>query len=158
VRDLLNIILVLEYCLASDLSRWRGRGAVGELPCRDRLSCGAWLGFYVRPNKPSNAINQYIVIYQRNVLEKGFSEATVLPSSQQHDSVLSTCVADLNWDGINELVLGTFGRVSRYGCYNVVSYDHPPPPHESLSLSHTCTASVSLPICHCPRWGLIIIP
>lgn len=49
---------------------------------------------------------------KRNVLEDGFSQAIVLPSSQRHDSVLCTCVADLNWDGLNELVLGTFGRVS----------------------------------------------
>lgn len=52
----------------------------------------------------------YVCSY-RHVLDKGFSQAIVLPSSQSHDSVLCTCVADLNWDGVNELVLGTFGRV-----------------------------------------------
>ena len=35
-----------------------------------------------------------------------------LPSSDRYDSVLCSTVADLNWDSVNELVLGTYGQVS----------------------------------------------
>ena len=48
----------------------------------------------------------------RDVLQSGFSQSVLLPSSQKYDSVLCSCVADVNWDGVNELVLGTYGKVS----------------------------------------------
>ena len=35
-----------------------------------------------------------------------------LPSSDRYDSVLCSTVADVNWDSVNELVLGTYGQVS----------------------------------------------
>ena len=47
----------------------------------------------------------------RNLLDEGFSSPCILPSSHLHDSVLCTQVADVNWDGKNELVLGTYGKV-----------------------------------------------
>ncbi|VEL19180.1 unnamed protein product [Protopolystoma xenopodis] len=34
----------------------------------------------------------------------------VLPNSADHDIVTSSCVGDLNCDGITELVLGTFDQ------------------------------------------------
>lgn len=47
----------------------------------------------------------------RNVLQEGFSKSLVLPYSYQHDSVLAVEVADVDWDGENEIILGTFGKV-----------------------------------------------
>ena len=38
----------------------------------------------------------------------------MLPSSHMHDSVLCSVVADLDWDGRNELILGTYGKVLPY--------------------------------------------
>ena len=46
-----------------------------------------------------------------NVLERGFDHSHILPSSHAHDSVLCATVGDLTWDGTNELVLGTYGKV-----------------------------------------------
>ncbi len=46
-----------------------------------------------------------------NVLEQGFTHSQILPSSHAHDSVLCATVGDLTWDGSNELVLGTYGKV-----------------------------------------------
>ncbi len=48
----------------------------------------------------------------RNVLRSGFEHSVVLPSSQSCDSVLCSVVADVNWDGRNEIILGTYGKVS----------------------------------------------
>ena len=47
----------------------------------------------------------------RNVLEEGFSRPLFLPRSQLHDSVLCAEVADIDWDGQHELILGTYGKV-----------------------------------------------
>ena len=49
-------------------------------------------------------------------MEQGLSNPQALPSSHMHDSVLCTEVADVNWDGENELVLGTYGKVSELPC------------------------------------------
>jgi hypothetical protein len=51
------------------------------------------------------------LLFCRHVLSHGFSPPLVLPSSHHHDSVLCSTVADLDWDGTNELLLGTFGKV-----------------------------------------------
>jgi hypothetical protein len=42
-----------------------------------------------------------------NVVEKGFAEAVVL--TEDEDAVLSMAAADFNFDGKDELLLGTFG-------------------------------------------------
>lgn len=44
-------------------------------------------------------------------MEEGFSKPLVLPNSHKHDSVLCVELADVDWDGQNEIVLGTFGKV-----------------------------------------------
>ena len=36
----------------------------------------------------------------------------ILPDSDMYDSVLCTTVADLDFDGENEILLGTYGQVS----------------------------------------------
>ena len=53
----------------------------------------------------------YVIYFSRNVLRDGFEHSVVLPSSQSHDSVLCSAVADVNWDGTNEILLGTYGKV-----------------------------------------------
>ena len=35
----------------------------------------------------------------------------ILPNSNCHDSVLCSEVADITWDGRNEIILGTYGKV-----------------------------------------------
>ena len=50
-------------------------------------------------------------LFCRNVLENGFNRSLFLPQSHLHDSVLCAEVADVNWDGRNELILGTYGKV-----------------------------------------------
>ena len=54
----------------------------------------------------------YILSPHRSVVEKGFSDPIVLPDSDQYDSVLCTTVADVDFDGKNEILIGTYGQVS----------------------------------------------
>ena len=56
------------------------------------------------------------VALRRNVLEDGLSRPLVLPDSHRHDSVLCVELADVDWDGQEEIVLGTFGKVSKQLC------------------------------------------
>ena len=49
-------------------------------------------------------------------MEQGLSNPQALPCSHLYDSVLCTEIADVNWDGENELVLGTYGKVSEPFC------------------------------------------
>ena len=44
-------------------------------------------------------------------MQEGFSKPLVLPDSHKHDSVLCVELADVDWDGKNEIILGTFGKV-----------------------------------------------
>lgn len=37
----------------------------------------------------------------------------MLPQSHAHDSILCSTVADVDWDGSRELLLGTYGKVGR---------------------------------------------
>ena len=34
-----------------------------------------------------------------------------LPESDEFDCVTCTCIADVDWDGNNEILLGTYGQV-----------------------------------------------
>lgn len=45
------------------------------------------------------------------MIDEGFSKPLVLPDSHKHDSVLCVELADVDWDGQDEIVLGTFGKV-----------------------------------------------
>ena len=53
----------------------------------------------------------YIII-PSNVEENGLSKCHALYKATEHDSILCAEVADIDWDGKNELILGTFGKVS----------------------------------------------
>lgn len=48
----------------------------------------------------------------RNVLEHGFTEQLLLEDSDKYDCTLCACVADIDWDGENEILIGTYGQVS----------------------------------------------
>jgi hypothetical protein len=45
-------------------------------------------------------------------MERGFGDPLVLPESERYDFVLSALVADIDFDGQNEVILGTYGQVS----------------------------------------------
>ncbi|XP_063957904.1 KICSTOR complex protein kaptin-like [Lytechinus pictus] len=51
-----------------------------------------------------------VAVVYRNVLKEGFQNQTLLPQSDLFDCALCTCVADLDWDGQNELLIGTYGQ------------------------------------------------
>ena len=47
----------------------------------------------------------------RNVISQGFTNMVTLPESDEFDCVTCTCIADVDWDGNNEILLGTYGQV-----------------------------------------------
>ncbi|KAJ2958615.1 hypothetical protein NQZ79_g5790 [Umbelopsis isabellina] len=49
------------------------------------------------------------IIYH-SVLDMGLQDAVVLPESSQYDSVLCSHVMDVDWDGQNEIIIGTYGK------------------------------------------------
>lgn len=49
------------------------------------------------------------VIY-RNVLQNGFTEQLLLEDSDKYDCTLCACVADIDWDGEHEILIGTYGQ------------------------------------------------
>lgn len=49
------------------------------------------------------------VIYT-NVISQGFTNMVTLPESDEFDCVTCTCIADVDWDGNNEILLGTYGQ------------------------------------------------
>ena len=52
----------------------------------------------------------YILI-SSNVEENGLLRCHALHKATEYDSILCAEVADIDWDGKNELILGTFGKV-----------------------------------------------
>ncbi|XP_078517209.1 KICSTOR complex protein kaptin [Lissotriton helveticus] len=49
------------------------------------------------------------VVY-RNVLKRGLQDQLILPESDQYDSVLCALVTDIDFDGVGEILLGTYGQ------------------------------------------------
>ncbi|XP_048474161.1 KICSTOR complex protein kaptin [Rhincodon typus] len=49
------------------------------------------------------------VVY-RDVLSNGLSDQAILPESDQYDSVLCAMVTDVDFDGVKEILLGTYGQ------------------------------------------------
>jgi len=45
-----------------------------------------------------------------DILNKGLDDMSVLNQSDQFDSVTCSCVADIDFDGNNEIILGTYGQ------------------------------------------------
>lgn len=46
----------------------------------------------------------------RDILSRGFDAYATLPCSDQFDSVTCGCIADIDMDGENEVILGTYGQ------------------------------------------------
>ncbi|XP_078350174.1 KICSTOR complex protein kaptin-like [Oculina patagonica] len=49
------------------------------------------------------------VVYT-NVITQGFTNMVTLPESDDFDCVTCTCIADVDWDGNDEILLGTYGQ------------------------------------------------
>ena len=49
------------------------------------------------------------VVYM-NVASKGLSDMVILNDSDQYDSVTCSCISDIDCDGNNEVILGTYGQ------------------------------------------------
>ena len=50
--------------------------------------------------------------FDRNASKDGFANQDVLPESDMYDCTLCACIADTDWDGQNEILIGTYGQVS----------------------------------------------
>lgn len=50
------------------------------------------------------------VVY-RDVMDNGLNSRLVLPNSRRCDCTLTSCVADIDMDGTNEIAIGTYGHV-----------------------------------------------
>ncbi|XP_064621395.1 KICSTOR complex protein kaptin-like [Lineus longissimus] len=62
-----------------------------------------------------------ISVVYRDVLKSGLSDQMVLGESADYDSVLCSCITDIDFDGENEILLGTYGQ-------ELLVYKHHPKP------------------------------
>ena len=46
----------------------------------------------------------------RDIINYQFTKSTELPESCLYDSIMCAVVADIDWDGVNEIILGTYGK------------------------------------------------
>ena len=53
-------------------------------------------------------VSYFLLAFYRDM---NFESMITLPDSDKYDCVVCACVADVDWDGVNELVLGTYGQV-----------------------------------------------
>ena len=60
------------------------------------------------------------ICFFRDVLCQGLSDPLVLPGSDNYDSILCALVADLDFDGQNEILLGSYGQVCTKEVLNAV--------------------------------------
>lgn len=61
----------------------------------------------------------------RDIINYQFSKSTILPESSLHDSIMCAVVADIDWDGVNEIILGTYGKkLLIYKCKMTGMYIH----------------------------------
>ena len=51
-------------------------------------------------------------------MKNGLSQQITLENSYNYDSVLCACVADVDFDGLNEIILGTYGQVTNFKFYH----------------------------------------
>lgn len=51
-----------------------------------------------------------VVCCIRDVVNCQFTKSIVLPESCLHDSIMCGMVTDIDWDGTDEIILGTYGR------------------------------------------------
>ena len=53
----------------------------------------------------------YFATHSRSVIEKGFGDSLLLPDSDKFDCGMCVHALDVDFDGENELLLGTYGQV-----------------------------------------------
>ena len=58
-----------------------------------------------------SVISQKQMFVCSDVQKCGFTKCLPLPQATVFDSILCADVSDVNWDGKNEIILGTFGKV-----------------------------------------------
>lgn len=58
----------------------------------------------------------------RNILENGFSELQVLEGSNYFNVTSCACIADIDLDGENEILVGSYGKVKRLFHKSVYNY------------------------------------
>lgn len=56
-------------------------------------------------------IDNVLCSIHRDIINQGFTNMVTLPDSDDFDCVTCTCIADVDWDGRNEIILGTYGQV-----------------------------------------------
>ena len=56
------------------------------------------------------SVDSYYKKNDRCIKKNGLEKSRVLPQSGNHDSVLCSHVMDVDWDGENEILIGTYGR------------------------------------------------
>lgn len=55
-------------------------------------------------------------------MKNGLKEQLLLEKSYNYDSVLCGCVADVDFDGQNEILLGTFGQVCMWSIHSLGTF------------------------------------
>ena len=53
---------------------------------------------------------ELLLYFFRDILNNGLSKLSILPDSDQYDCVVCSYVSDVDWDGTNEILLGTYGQ------------------------------------------------
>jgi len=74
---------------------------------QSNFSCTLFIRWYI------TAVT-YVLVYLslfRDLLNQGLAAPLVLPGSDNYDSILCALVADLDFDGQNEILLGSYGQV-----------------------------------------------
>ena len=57
-------------------------------------------------------VDDIIITCRRSVLEKGFGDGILPPDSDKFDCGMCVHASDVDFDGENELLLGTYGQVT----------------------------------------------
>lgn len=56
-------------------------------------------------------LNYWYFYCYRDVCYEGLDQPLLLPRSNEYDCVLCSYIADIDWDGENEIILGSYGQV-----------------------------------------------
>ena len=56
-------------------------------------------------------VTRHTLLCHRSILEKGFGDGLLLPDSDKFDCGMCVHASDVDFDGENELLLGTYGQV-----------------------------------------------
>lgn len=97
----LSVIRLFQDATSMHVPEFLENAALGkkEEPSLDAVEVHLLVGSTLGPS----------LVY-RNVLNRGLGEGVVLPHAEGFDAVTCGCVADIDFDGIHEVVLGTYGQ------------------------------------------------